>query len=37
VDICRGYDINALSDQPAFEAIKSLYEALAVNYPGEQE
>lgn len=37
VEICRSYDINTLSDQPAFEAIKSLYDALAVNYPGEQE
>ena len=37
VEICRSYDVNTLSDQPTFPAMKSLYDALVANYPGEQE
>lgn len=34
---CRGFDVEALSDEPGFEEIQALHAALAATYPDEEE
>jgi hypothetical protein len=36
VAICLGFDINTLADQPAFPAIRALFDAFVVLYPPEE-
>jgi len=32
IDICRGFDVAGLVDQPEFESIRALHEALISEY-----